>query len=221
MHPEAGFATLDSNFRKGSEVSRLLEVVIIPLVGALIGWITNVLAVKMLFRPYTPIAVPLTGLEIQGLIPKRHKELAKLIGQVVEKELLSAEDIIKELKERVGKDEMVVSISSLIQKRVMAKIPNFLPVSVRTVVGELVRDMANKEIPSMMEHLLDQVGDTIREEVRLAVIVEDRINRLDLHQLEELVLSVASKELKHIEYLGAILGLLIGGLQVVLMKLTN
>ncbi|MFZ3171688.1 MAG: DUF445 family protein [Carboxydocellales bacterium] len=197
----------------------MLELAIIPLVGALIGWLTNVLAVKMLFRPYKPWVIPLIGYEIRGLIPKRHQELAILVGQVVEKELLSSEDIVAELKERVGKDDMVVSISDLIQKRVTAKIPSFLPVSVRTVVGELVRDMANKEIPAMMEQLLEQVSDTIREEVHLAKLVEERINNLDLHELERLVLSIAAKELKHIEYLGAVLGLLIGCLQLLLIKL--
>jgi uncharacterized membrane protein YheB (UPF0754 family) len=197
----------------------LLELAIFPLVGALIGWLTNVLAVKMLFRPYKPWVIPLIKYEIRGLLPKRHQELAILVGQVVEKELLSSEDIVAELKERVGKDDLVVSISNLIQKRVMAKIPNFLPISVRTVVCELVRDMANKEIPAMLEQLLEQVSDTIREEVHLAKLVEARINNLDLHELERLVLSVAAKELKHIEYLGAVLGLIIGCLQILLIKL--
>ncbi|HHT66442.1 MAG TPA: DUF445 family protein, partial [Clostridiales bacterium] len=50
------------------------------IVGALIGWFTNYLAVKMLFRPIRPWRIPLTKIELQGLIPKRREEIAVTIG---------------------------------------------------------------------------------------------------------------------------------------------
>lgn len=65
-----------------------------PLVGALIGWLTNALAVKMLFHPYKPwhigkIRLPLTP----GIIPRRRHELAKAIGRAVEEKLLTYDDL--------------------------------------------------------------------------------------------------------------------------------
>ena len=44
-------------------------------------------------------------------------------------------------------------------------------------------------------------------------IVENKVNDLDLIELENIILSVADKELKHIELLGLILGFLIGIVQ--------
>ena len=44
-------------------------------------------------------------------------------------------------------------------------------------------------------------------------MVENKINELDLYQLEELIIKVAKKELKHIEILGLVLGFLIGIIQ--------
>ncbi|NLK52516.1 MAG: DUF445 domain-containing protein, partial [Syntrophomonadaceae bacterium] len=46
---------------------------------------TNVLAIRLLFHPRRPYRLPWTQYEIQGLLPKRRMELARDIGQVVER----------------------------------------------------------------------------------------------------------------------------------------
>ena len=70
----------------------MIELLIMTVVGALIGWFTNYLAVKMLFRPIRPRRVPLIKIELQGLIPRRREEIAVTIGATVEKELISVKD---------------------------------------------------------------------------------------------------------------------------------
>ena len=64
---------------------------ILPLAGALIGWLANVLAVRLIFRPHRPRNV--LGLRLQGLVPRRRAELAARIAETVEREFISAEDI--------------------------------------------------------------------------------------------------------------------------------
>ena len=68
--------------------------IIPPLVGAVIGYFTNLIAVKMLFYPRKPIFVfgrqlPLTP----GAIPKGKARLAKSAGKIVQDELFTREDI--------------------------------------------------------------------------------------------------------------------------------
>ena len=65
-----------------------------PLVGAVIGYFTNYIAVKMLFRPRNPVylfgrQLPLTP----GAIPKGKARLAKSAGKIVQDELFTREDI--------------------------------------------------------------------------------------------------------------------------------
>lgn len=55
-----------------------LRILFMAIIGGLIGYITNVVAIKMLFKPYEPIKIPLTNIEIMGLIPKRRAEIAKM-----------------------------------------------------------------------------------------------------------------------------------------------
>lgn len=70
-----------------------LSIIIPPIIGAIIGYITNWLAVKMLFRPLRPIKfgkfrLPFTP----GLIPKSKPRLAKALGDAVSTNLLNNED---------------------------------------------------------------------------------------------------------------------------------
>lgn len=64
------------------------------LLGAIIGYITNWLAIKMLFRPYYEKKI--FGLHIPftpGLIPKEMNRIAKSIGETVSVHLLSPETV--------------------------------------------------------------------------------------------------------------------------------
>jgi uncharacterized membrane protein YheB (UPF0754 family) len=63
-----------------------------PLAGAFIGFLTNVLAIRMLFRPLK--AVRIFGIRLPftpGILPRERHRLADSIGRMVERELLTPE----------------------------------------------------------------------------------------------------------------------------------
>ena len=71
-----------------------------PVVGAFIGYLTNRVAIKMLFRPLNPwkiggLRVPMTP----GVIPSKRGDLAKNMGEVVGDHLLTSEEIGKGLQQ--------------------------------------------------------------------------------------------------------------------------
>lgn len=76
-----------------------------PILGGIIGYITNGIAIKMLFRPLKPVYVfgkqlPFTP----GLIPKEKARIARSVGNVISKELLNEEVLAKVLlKEEIYK----------------------------------------------------------------------------------------------------------------------
>ncbi len=72
----------------------ILDMLSGPLIGGLIGYFTNYIAVKMLFRPLYPKKIGRYTLPFSpGLIPKRQGELARAIGNAVGNELLTKADI--------------------------------------------------------------------------------------------------------------------------------
>ena len=68
------------------------------LMGALIGYGTNTQAVEMLFRPFTPKYIGKWKLPFTpGLIPKEQERIAASLGDLIEKELFSAEIVLEAL----------------------------------------------------------------------------------------------------------------------------
>ncbi|EJO5346153.1 DUF445 family protein [Clostridium botulinum] len=75
-----------------------MKFLIASVIGGIIGYLTNWIAIKMLFRPYEEkrifgIKVPFTP----GLIPKEKSRIAKSVGNAIGEHLLSSEIIIKSL----------------------------------------------------------------------------------------------------------------------------
>ena len=82
-----------------------------PLVGALIGYVTNLVAIKMLFRPLREVRV--FGLRLPftpGILPRERAKLADSIGDMVERELLTAGVV----RERLARTEVRENIGTAI-----------------------------------------------------------------------------------------------------------
>lgn len=85
-----------------------LKYIINPVMGTIIGFGTNFIAVKMLFRPYKPIKIGKFTLPFTpGVIPKRRADIAKALGDTISKELFTNDDIkniflSEEIKEKIS-----------------------------------------------------------------------------------------------------------------------
>lgn len=187
----------------------------LPLIGAVIGWFTNLMAVKLIFRPYRP--VNLLVYKLQGVVPKRREELAKSIGQVIEKELLSTDDLLEAAKSEEAVKMISEAISISIKARIMEKLPVFMPVSMKKVVTAIITDQIRREIPPLINEMFRRFSITMKENISFHTMVEDRINNFSLERIEKIILSVAAKEFRHIEMLGGALGFFIGFIQALVL----
>lgn len=89
-----------------------------PVIGAVIGYCTNYIAVKMLFRPLRPVS--LFGRQLPftpGIIPKGQERLAKAIGSVVGDTLLTEEDLKRMLLSDEVQNQLRISIDNLLQEK--------------------------------------------------------------------------------------------------------
>ena len=75
-----------------------LQMIAAPVIGGIIGLITNGLAIKMLFRPHKEIYIGKFRLPFTpGLIPKEKNRIAAAIGKIIGNELLNSETLGKAL----------------------------------------------------------------------------------------------------------------------------
>ncbi len=196
----------------------MLKTAFLVLVGAMIGWLTNVLAIKMLFRPINPIKLPLIPIVIQGLIPKRRSEISKSIGEIVEREFVSMHDIMSRLMTEENKSEAITIIKEKILKAVEYKIPVLIPSTFRYKMISYLEEQIQKEAPMILESTIDSVSGKAMEQINIKKMVEGKIDDFELEKLEEIILSVSAKELKHIEWLGGVLGAVIGLVQGIIIR---
>ena len=209
----------------------IISLLVSMLIGGFIGWITNLLAVKALFHPHKSYRI--LGFDYQGLLPKRKAELANNLGNMVEGELINIPELIKKVKpEDVNPfiDKMVDDHKENIQKAIYDYINNYLKgieiplikidltriISTNTLVTKttetvikLLKTKAKEAVPTV----LTKAGSEVIKHVSVHDIVKEKVDQMDLDKLEAMVNRIADKEMKMIEYLGGVLGLLVGAVQ--------
>lgn len=192
-----------------------------PLIGAGIGWLTNRLAIQMLFRPRRPVHV--FGLNFQGLIPRRQGELAVRVAEIVETELFTQHLIRNEIRKIDLRPHLDQLATNIVWDRLAPKLRQ-LP-----LLGGLVNDrllysltkLALESLSAETEPLLEKVSLQVEQQIAVRRIVEEKMNAFDLDQLEAIVRKLAHKEFQRIEILGAVIGLLVGGVQSILLVLAQ
>ncbi|NMB45019.1 MAG: DUF445 family protein [Firmicutes bacterium] len=190
-----------------------------PLVGGAIGWLTNVVAIRMMFRPRHPIHIPFLPITIQGLLPKCKAELAENIGKAIEDELLPVETLINQVGKSGYQEELLATVGAHVQERLFETLPGFLPRTLQTTLAHWLDNIMSRELPPLVDKLLYQVQGKLQADLHIAPLVQDRIMQFDLDELEELIIRISHRELRHLELLGAVLGGLIGLTQAALLMI--
>jgi len=191
----------------------MLKLLFLAIIGALIGWLTNVIAIKLLFRPMKPIGIKGTPFMIQGLIPKRKAEIAKSIGEVISEELISMEVIVDQVIEDMDKKQIVDMIKEKILIVANEKMPSIIPSMFKGIILQNIDTMISENGEAIVVELGEKLSHMAIESIDISKMVEDKINAYDFVKIEEMTLKIASTELKSIEVLGGVLGFIIGILQ--------
>ena len=186
--------------------------VLLPLTGAIIGWITNIMAIRMLFRPREPLRLWPLPIVMQGLVPRRRTELAENVADIVAEQLFSVDELTKRLDVPQLQFEVEKLVKNAVEDWCSQKM-TLLPSGIRNYCSNMLRDVIAAEVAGQFPSIAQAVFTHMREQVDVRAVVMEKINGLDLAEIEELVKQVAKKELSQIEWLGALLGLIIGLLQ--------
>lgn len=154
-----------------------LIIIFMMIIGALIGGVTNVIAVKMLFHPFKTYyifnkRVPFTP----GLIPKRRAEIADKIGQVIEEHLLTESMIQSKLNAAATR----TAIEEVVQKQIEKLKENrtsfdYLANKMDIDIGQL----ANRKLETVMSEKLELFYYDHRDTSIAQLIPEDIEKSLD------------------------------------------
>ncbi|SDZ29402.1 Protein of unknown function [Proteiniborus ethanoligenes] len=197
----------------------VVKVLVLAIIGALIGWLTNLIAIKLMFRPLYPVKIPVLNYSIQGLIPKRREELAKSIGDVIENELLSMNEILDKAIEGNNMSQIKDTLKNKINEIIRDKLPAIVPSMFKNMIYSYVDEFIERDGEDIIRDFSKKAIEKASKDISLSQIVEEKINSFDIRRIEEIIVSIAKQELKHIEILGGILGFFIGIVQGIIVIL--
>lgn len=192
----------------------------LPLIGALIGWLTNYIAIKMLFHPKDEVRILFWP--VQGIFPKRQKALAHRLGKVVSEELVSAQDVAAHLKEKATSESVLNHIAKRLEEGIAARLPKAFPILAMVMSGDMadkIKAMLLDQMGSLNEELIDKLSGDLEAELDVQRIVEEKVTAFSSDKLEEILFSIMRREFKFVEVVGAVLGFLIGAVQILLLSL--
>ncbi|WP_339137606.1 MAG: DUF445 family protein [Candidatus Electrothrix sp. GW3-4] len=157
-----------------------------PLLGALIGYLTNKVAIRMLFRPLNPWyilgkRVPMTP----GIIPSKRHELAENIGNMVGEKLLTATDIGTALSEEPFQDHLY----QIVDDRVNDILTRDLG-PVQTVIPRRFRAYTRIGLRTLKYQLRSRVRSYIDSDEfhqALTKLVPQQLEKLGSRRLDELL----------------------------------
>lgn len=183
---------------------------LIPVFSGLIGWLTNKVAIKMLFHPRKAWRFP--GFVVQGLLPRRQHEFGRSVGRIVEREFLTRERL-GELIDSVDLDPHLNDLARhLVHDRLGERLKTV------PIIGGMINERTLAQIESLLRDemkrqakpMLGKLTGEIQEKIDVAGIVEERIAAYDVDELERVATEFAAKEFRAIEILGGVLGFLVG-----------
>ena len=193
----------------------IIRLASIPIIGAFIGWLTNWVAIKMLFYPRQPKKI--LFMTFQGIFPKNKTRIANKLGNVVQRDLINFDDI----KERLKDSESLQKVNEEIASKVEVAIRNRIAkMALGAVIPErfITRTHQSivKEIQENLPNLIDTTIAKVEGKLDIQQIVFNKVQNFSDEKLEKLLMDITSREFKFIEVIGAVLGFLIGLVQLIL-----
>lgn len=179
------------------EYQQYLPYLIPPLLGALIGYVTNYIAIRMLFRPLRPwrflgLRIPLTP----GIIPSKRGELARKMGEMVGEHLLTVDDVGRAFAKDSIQRELRLAVTDklgMLLDRELGPLESLIPNRFRGRFRELVELVRGKVVKLVFDYLqsdafeqklrdyLQRQGDQLLARDLASFLTPQRYRDLQLH----------------------------------------
>lgn len=189
----------------------------LPFVGAFNGWITTHFAIRMLFRPRRPWHIG--PFQYVAPLPKRQREIAERIGAIVENELLNYEDI----REQIATPEFLEHAAEAVESQIgemladkRASLPSLVQKLLTDDLLKRARRLISREVANELPELIERMLGVMSEKVSIRRLIAEKVAAFELDRLEEVIFSLAARELRLIEGLCGGLGFLIGCVQLLI-----
>ncbi len=177
---------------------------ILPVISCFVGWLITWVTIKLFLLPY---------------LLKRQPQFALQAGKQVS-ELFSFADIEEKLTNTETLEKIMPEAEKHVDHFLRAKLKDAFPV-VGMFIGDKtitqLKEIFLKELGIIFPVLMKNYVGHLQQDLDLASLVSDKINTLSPGKITSLIKNSFSQELRYLQLFGALTGLLVGIIQLLLL----
>jgi uncharacterized membrane protein YheB (UPF0754 family) len=193
---------------------------LVILLAALGCWLLSVLFIRILFRPYSP--KDFIGFRLHGIVPALLPRIAEYAGNMVQTELLSQDKIAAKLSDPALMDALRPEIESHIDQFLQTKLKEAFPL-LSNFMGEKTlgkfRSAFLTEVETILPELLKNHSGRLIGQFNPEQLLAEKLNSSRISEMEAMVHQHAGRQIKLFQLAAALLGLLLGIIQVLIIHL--
>lgn len=193
----------------------ILKYLSLPVISAVVGYVTNLVAIRMMFYPVEFVGLKPPWLGWQGVVPRKCAKMAGVAVDTITTRLITQEEIFERLDpERIAQElegplnEMVHDITEAVMREHQPRLWDSLPEALRQRVIRRVQ----AEAPTMVAEVMDEVRENIHQIFDLKDMVITSLVR-DKTLLNRIFLETGETEFRFIARSGLYFGFLFGLIQ--------
>ncbi len=164
------------------------------------------------------------GITFQGIFPKRQQQFAEKLGKLVSAEFLSFTDIEQKISNPSNLKKIMPMIENHVDDFLRVKLKDQMPV-LSMFIGDKTISSLKKvfmvEIEIIFPQVMKQFAGNLKNELDLENIVIEKVAGFSSDKLEDVLYQIMSKEFRFVEIIGAVIGFIIGVVQVVITLITT
>lgn len=194
---------------------------IMPMFGFAVGFISDYVALNMLFRPIYPKKY-LGFIPFQGLLHAQREKITRGYAKILAEDLFSPEILLDGVLNGPGADKLFALVSNEVDGAIDAQTGFAKPIAVFAVGTTRYRALKERVISLVVERMpttLHDAQDYAVSVIDLEGTVVDKMGQLTAEEYESILRPVFKDDEPLVITVGAVLGGLVGELQVQIMEL--
>ncbi len=188
------------------------EAWVLPFFGALVGYITNWLALVLVFDPKTPRRI--LGFSIQGLFHRRQREIAVEFAEVVSARVFSNENLFRELSEGGSRQRLLALVGSKADE-LIARYEKH-PMAMMFMKPEIVAGIRSEVLRDVEGEMFRQGGlvhQFVSKSEKIRKTLAERMAVMDSEAYENVLRPAFKQDEWKLILAGAVLGAVAGAVQ--------
>jgi len=196
---------------------------IMPVFGLVTGFVSDYLALTMLFAPRQPRRI--LGVRLQGVLHADRAEITRNYARIMAEDLFSPEMLIHEVLTGPGSDRLLAMVRTEVMAAIDAETGIVAPI-VNLAIGtrryQAIKDAIGAQAAALTPSVLGSLSDYAARTIDLEHTLVDKMNQLTSEQFESIMRPIFKDDEPLMVTVGAVLGFLVGELQVeVVTRLTH